>query len=180
MQLALPPKAASTSALHTAPSPSASPTRPQPPALTSMGRLQDSRALPCAGYAVFCPRRTELPDPCGVAPDHWIQGPVRRVSSPSFPSQSRVTASTLRAPPLYRWSLRLTALHPQREPGTLPLCDGGLRLVTHRAVPRHIPLPVSPAPNHVPLLDLPPSPGAPVHPNPYLRGSTRACGRGWR
>lgn len=115
MQLALPPKAAFTSALHTAPSPSASPTRPQPPAFTSMGRLQDSRALPCAGYADFCPRRTELPDPCGVAPHHWIQRPVRRVSSPSFPSQSRVTASTLRAPPLYRWSLETHCSAPPKR-----------------------------------------------------------------
>lgn len=66
--------------------------------------------------------------------------------------------------------------NPAPSPSAMGVGDSSLT----RAVPRHIPLPVSPAPNHVPLLDLPPSPGAPAHPNPYLRGSTRACGRGWR
>lgn len=83
--------------------------------------------MPCAWYPELFAGRAGLPDSCRSAPDLWIQRPVLRVSSLSFPSQSRVTASTLRATPTVIYGVwRLTALpFPKGNPALSP---SGMRI----------------------------------------------------
>lgn len=131
ISLPCPPQAASTSALHIAPSTPASLSSSSGPNLQPSHRwatLQDSGQCPVRGAPISAKVSWDS-DPYRGAPNCWIQGPVARVSLlPPFPSQSRVTASTLRTP-LHRidgvW--RFT---PQREPSTRPIRDGCPRLVT--------------------------------------------------
>lgn len=78
--------------------------------------------MPCARYPELFAGRAGLPDSCRGAPDLWIQRPVLRVSSLSFPSQSRVTASTLKATPTVIYGVwRLPALpSPKGNPALSP------------------------------------------------------------